>query len=87
MCCLKHEQNVYEELLKITPKLNATVALADGTKGRVVESNTLTGDLKIQTEQSDVPVKCNRKDVTLLKDGKIRINPEERNAFKELEGK
>ena len=87
MCCLKHEQNVYEELLKITPKLNATVALADGTKGKVIESNTLTGDLKIQTEQSDVPVKCNRKDVTLLKDGKIRIHPEERNAFKELEGK
>lgn len=87
MCCLKHEQNVYEELLKITPKLNATVALADGTKGKVIESNTLTGDLKIQTEQSEVPVKCNRKDVTLLKDGKIRVNPEERNAFKELEGK
>lgn len=87
MCCLKHEQNVYEELLKITPKLNATVALADGTKGKVIESNTLTGDLKIQTEQSEIPVKCNRKDVTLLKDGKIRIHPEERNAFKELEGK
>ena len=87
MCCLKHEQSVYEELLKITPKLNATVALEDGTKGKVVESNPLTGDLKIQTEQSEVPVKCNRKDVTLLKDGKIRVNPEERNAFKELEGK
>jgi len=87
MCCLKHEQNVYEELLKITPKINATVALPDGTKGKVIESNTLTGDLKIQTEQSEIPVKCNRKDVTLLKDGKIRINPEERNAFKELEGK
>ena len=87
MCCLKHEQNVYEELLKITPKINATVALPDGTKGKVIESNTLTGDLKIQTEQSEIPVKCNRKDVTLLKDGKIRIHPEERNAFKELEGK
>lgn len=87
MCCLKHEQNVYEELLKITPKINATVVLPDGTKGKVIESNPLTGDLKIQTEQSEIPVKYNRTDVTLLKDGKIRVDPEERNAFKELEGK
>ena len=37
MCCLKHEQNVYEELLKITPKLNAMVVLPDGKVGKVVE--------------------------------------------------
>jgi cell fate regulator YaaT (PSP1 superfamily) len=87
MCCLKHEQNVYEELLKITPKVGAMVSMTDGTKGKVVESNTLTGDLKIQTERSELPVKCNRKEVTLLKDSKIRVNQEERKALKELEGK
>ena len=71
MCCLKHEQNVYEELLKITPKLNAMVVLPDGKVGKVVESNTLTGDLKVQVPDNDVPVKCNRSEVKL---SSIRVN-------------
>ena len=42
MCCLKYEQNVYEELLRITPKVGALVALEDGTHGKVCEANPLT---------------------------------------------
>ena len=87
MCCLKHEQNVYEELLKITPKVGALVQLPDGKKGKVCESNTLTGELKVLPEQADVPVKANRKDITVLKDGRMRVNRDEFKALKELEDK
>lgn len=86
MCCLKYEQNVYEELLKITPKVGAIVSMQDGKKAKVVESNTLTGDLKVLIDDSDVPTKTNRTEVTLLKDGKIKVNQEERKALHDLEG-
>ena len=87
MCCLKYEQNVYEELLRITPKVGAGVAMQDGTKAKVCETNPLTGDLKVIPEKSDVPVKVKRDDVTLLRDGKIKVNPAERKALKSLEDK
>ena len=86
MCCLKHEQNAYEELLKITPKNGALVALADGTKGKVVETNPLTGALKVLTDQSEIPVKTTRDEVTVLKDSRIKVNHEELKALRELEG-
>ncbi len=85
MCCLKHEQNVYEELLKITPKVGALVQMADGTPARVCETNPLTGDLKVMPDKADVPVKTKRDDVTVLRDGKIKVNSAERKALKELE--
>lgn len=86
MCCLKHEQNTYEELLKITPKNGALVAFADGTKGKVVETNPLTGALKVLTDKSDIPVKTDRSEVTILKDSRIKVNNEELKALRELEG-
>ncbi len=85
MCCLKYEQNVYEELLRITPKVGAIVKLEDGTHARVCEANPLTGDLKVLPDKSDVPVKVNRETVTIVKDGKIKVNQAERKALKALE--
>ena len=87
MCCLKYEQNVYEELLRITPKVGAVVTMQDGTKAKGCETIPLTGDLKVIPEKSDVPVKVKRDDVTLLRDGKIKVNPAERKALKSLEDK
>lgn len=85
MCCLKYEQNVYEELLKITPKVGALVALEDGTHAKVCEINPLTGDLKVMPEKSDVPIKVNRDTITILRDGKIKVNQAERKALQSLE--
>lgn len=86
MCCLKYEQDCYEELLKITPKVGATVITAEG-KGTVEDSNILTGILKVKLEKSpDSPaIQVKREDVQLLKDGKIRVNRDEMAAFKNLE--
>ena len=46
MCCLKYEQDAYEHLARHTPKVGAIVETADG-RGEVVESNLLTGVLKV----------------------------------------
>ena len=85
MCCLKYEQNVYEELLRITPKVGALVALEDGTHGKVCEANPLTGELKIMPDKADVPVKAHRDSVKVLRDGRIKVNQAERKALKSLE--
>ena len=87
MCCLKYEQNAYEELLRITPKVGAIDTMTDGTRAKVCETNPLTGDLKVISEKSDVPVKVKRDDVKLLRDGKIKVDAAERKALKSLEDK
>lgn len=68
MCCLKHEQNAYEALLKITPKAGAIVITPDGHKGTVIETNLITGKLKIKPEKSDVPVIFDRSEVKIVRD-------------------
>ncbi len=86
MCCLKYEQNCYEELLSITPKAGALVETAEG-KGTVEEANLLTGVLKVKLEKNPdaPPAAFSRDDVKLIRDGKIRIKREEMQALKGLE--
>ena len=86
MCCLKYEQNCYEELLSITPKVGALVDTAEG-RGIVEDANLLTGVLKVKLDKNpEAPaVSFSRDDVKLLRDGKIRIKKEEIQALKGLE--
>ena len=85
MCCLKYEQNCYEELLAITPKVGALVETAEG-RGIVEDANLLTGVLKVKLDKNpDAATASKREDVKLLKDGKIRIKKEEFQALKGLE--
>lgn len=86
MCCLKNEQNAYESLLKITPKVGAIVVTPDGDKGRVEDANLITGRLRVKTEKSEVPVFYTRDEVKLLRDAEIRVNRDELKALKGLEG-
>ena len=87
MCCLKYEQDVYEELLKITPKVGAYVK-TPAFKGFVEDVNLLTGKLKVKPEKSDDPaVVYDKNDVEIIRDGKIKIDNEEIKALKALEDK
>lgn len=86
MCCLKYEQDSYEELLKVTPKVGAYVDTPSG-KGYVEEVNLLTGMLKVKPENSEIPMFINKNEVSLIKDSVIKLNKEEINALKELEDK
>lgn len=88
MCCLKYEQDSYEELLKITPKVGAYVDTPEG-RGNVEEVNLLTGKLSVRLAKSkeSPPVTVSRKDVKVIRDGRIKLDKEEIKALKELEDK
>lgn len=87
MCCLKYEQDSYEYLLKNTPKVGAYVKTPD-FKGYVEEVNLLTGKLKVKPEKSEeAAVIFDKADVTVIRDGKIKIDKEELKALKDLEDK
>lgn len=87
MCCLKYEQDAYEHLLRITPKIGAIVDTKQG-KGEVVDMNLLTGKLTIKLERNPdaAPVICKRDEVKLIKDAKITVAKEELDALKDIEG-
>ncbi|MDF2567226.1 MAG: yaaT [Oscillospiraceae bacterium] len=86
MCCLKYEQDVYEELLKITPKTGAYVKTPDG-KGTVVDVNLLTGVLKVRLDANPdaAPRVFQKEEITLLKDAVIRLDKDEIKALSGLE--
>lgn len=87
MCCLKFEQESYDSLLAITPKVGAIVSTSDG-RGTVIDANILTGNLKIRLDKHPdaAPVSHHRDDVKLIRDGQIRVNKEEIDALKNIEG-
>ena len=86
MCCLKYEQDTYEHLLRVTPKVGAIVETPDG-RGTVIESNLITGMLKVTLDRRPeaAPQSFHRHTVKLLKDAKIRVEKEELEALKGIE--
>ncbi len=86
MCCLKYEQDTYEYLYKTTPKVGALVDTREG-KGTVVETNILAGTVKVQLERRPeaAPSVYSKKDVKILKDGKIQVDKSELEALKGIE--
>ncbi len=57
MCCLKYEQDAYEELVKNVPKVDSFVQTPAG-KGSVIDVNLLRGRVKVRIDdQYDNPVK------------------------------
>ncbi|MBQ2704274.1 MAG: stage 0 sporulation family protein [Clostridia bacterium] len=55
MCCLNYEQNVYDELLKITPKVGATVKTPQGV-GTVMSVSLLEQRVKVRFEENAAPI-------------------------------
>lgn len=86
MCCLKYEQESYEDLLKHTPKVGAVVKTAEG-KGVVQEVNLLTGKLRVKIDQSDNVVSVKKDEVEVIRDAVIRVDRNEMKALKKLEDK
>lgn len=87
MCCLKYEQDAYEHLLRVTPKVGAIVETNMG-KGTVVDADMLKGMLKVRLDRSPeaAPASFHRRDVKLIKDKKITVNKSEIAALKDIEG-
>ncbi|MCL2086934.1 MAG: stage 0 sporulation family protein [Oscillospiraceae bacterium] len=86
MCCLKYEQDCYEELLKVTPKVGAYVETAQG-RGIVEDANLLTGIIKVKLDKNkEAPaILLGRNDVKILRDAQIKLNRDEIAALKNLE--
>lgn len=84
MCCLKYEQESYEHLLKITPKVGAIVDTDEG-RGTVTDVNLLRGKVKVALDkrQGAAPQTFTREEVKVIKDGKIRV---EKSELEELKG-
>ena len=86
MCCLKYEQESYEHLLRVTPKVGALVNTREG-KGVVSDVNLLTGMLKVALDRNPnaAPISVHRHDVNVIKDTKIKVEKAELEALKGIE--
>ena len=87
MCCLKYEQNVYEEKLKKLPKVGAIVKTADG-EGTVENIETLKEVVKVKLKDGDDYFfkKYDAKDIKIIKNiEKEKMDLEEKNNLEELE--
>lgn len=86
MCCLKYEQEAYQDLLRTTPKVNALVSTPDG-KGVVIDQNLLTRKLTVHLDKDPdaAPKVYKVGDVKVLRDGKIKVEKKEIEQLKSLE--
>ena len=90
MCCLKNEQEAYEELNSNLPDIGEKVKTFDGFKGEVVSVNVLRQKVKIVVEVDDErEIKEYAIDELKFKPKKKKINlaSEELKALKGLEDK
>ena len=86
MCCLKYEQEAYQDLLRTTPTVNSLVMTPEG-RGVVTDVNLLTGILhiKLENEQDAVVRTYPVNQVKVLRSGKVHVNRDELEKLKELE--
>ena len=87
MCCLKYEQEVYEDKLKRLPNIGAIVKTADGT-GEVDGVETLKERVKVKFKDGEgfFYKKYDNKDIKIIKDvARENIDKEEIEHKKELE--
>ena len=73
MCCLKYEQEAYEDLIRHTPKVGFHVSTPDG-EGTVVEVSLLTGMLKVRLSSGDSTTENNysKSEVRVLRNRRPR---------------
>ncbi len=87
MCCLKYEEEVYEDKLKRLPKIGAIVKTEDG-EGTVESIETLKEIIRVKLKDGEDTFykKYPASDVKIIKNiGKEEIDPEEKEHEKELE--
>ncbi|MBQ3503723.1 MAG: stage 0 sporulation family protein [Oscillospiraceae bacterium] len=74
MCCLKYEQDAYEDLIRTSPKAESFVDTPEG-RGTVVEIDLLRQRVKVRMEDSPetISVFANT-DIAVLRSGKAKKN-------------
>ncbi len=78
MCCLQYEEEAYEHLIKITPKVGSVVETKEG-RGTVVEENLISGELKIRMDKNPdaPPVTYSRRQVKPVRQNRNRNRRED----------
>lgn len=86
MCCLKYEQEVYEEKLKSLPKIGAIVKTEDGT-GEVCSVETLKEKVRVKYQDGEDIYfrKYDAKDILVIKDVDVEDDKLEVENLEDLE--
>lgn len=86
MCCLKYEQNVYDELLASTPAQGSYVSTSDG-KGYVTEVNLFKGSVKVllDSQKDGIAKTYDKKTVRVLKAASTKSDDIDPDELKKLE--
>ncbi len=72
MCCLKYEQDAYEDLIRNSPKLDSFVDTPDG-RGTVVEIDLLRQRVKVKMEGAlETTEVYSNADIAVLRNGKAK---------------
>ena len=73
MCCLKYEQDAYEDLLRTSPNMESLVDTPDG-RGTVVEVDLLRQRVKVRMEDGENTGVYRNEDIAVLRSGKAKKN-------------
>ena len=74
MCCLKYEQDAYEDLIRTSPKAESFVDTPEG-RGTVVEIDLLRQRVKVRMEDAPETVTYfSNSDIAILRNGKAKKN-------------
>lgn len=72
MCCLKYEQEAYEDLIRTSPKQDSFVDTPDG-RGTVTEVNLLRQSVKVRMEDQPEEIGCYQNcEICVLRNGKAK---------------
>ena len=74
MCCLKYEQDAYEDLIRTSPKMDSFVDTPEG-RGTVVDVDLLRQRVKVRMEDSPETIsQFANADIAVLRSGKAKKN-------------
>ena len=74
MCCLKYEQDAYEDLIRTSPKMDSFVDTPEG-RGTVVEVDLLRQRVKVRMEDAPETISVfPNTDIAVLRSGKAKKN-------------
>ena len=74
MCCLKYEQDAYEDLLRTSPKMDSFVDTPDG-RGTIIEVNLLRSRVRVRMEEQPETVNTYlNSEICVLRSGKAKKN-------------
>ncbi|MGN1015631.1 MAG: stage 0 sporulation family protein [Faecousia sp.] len=74
MCCLKYEQDAYEDLIRTSPKMDSFVDTPEG-RGTVVEVDLMRQRVKVRMEENpDTISQFSNTDIAVLRSGKAKKN-------------